>query len=112
VISTLLRMRGHEVTVATDGPSGVKAIEETIPDVALVDIGLPTFDGTELARRVRANTAAQRVVLIALTGYGLANERERALALGFDDFLVKPFDIALFEAAVARRRRTEASISP
>ena len=111
VISTLLRMRGHDVSVATDGPSGLKAIEDALPDVALVDIGLPTFDGIELARRVRLNARAQRVVLIALTGYGLANERERALALGFDDFLVKPFDVAVFEAAVARKRRKEASLS-
>jgi len=111
VISTLLRMRGHEVSVASDGPAGLKAIEETLPDVGLIDIGLPTFDGIELARRVRSNPAAQHVVLVALTGYGLANERERALATGFDDFLVKPFDVAVFESAVVHQRRKEAPIS-
>ena len=74
-------------------------------DIALVDIGLPGFDGAELARRVRQGTAGRDTILIALTGYGTPEDRERALAAGFDAFLVKPFDLPAFEAAIARVER-------
>lgn len=84
----LLRLAGHEVLQASDGPSGVALILSTSPDVALVDIGLPGFDGFEVARRVRAHGKAVR--LIAVSGYGQAEDRERALRAGFDDHLTKP----------------------
>ena len=105
VVSALLRMKGHEVTVAADGPAGLSAIDSVRADIALVDIGLPGFDGAELARRVRQGTASRGTILVALTGYGTPEDRERALAAGFDAFLVKPFDLPAFEAAIARVER-------
>ena len=99
VVAALLRMQGHEVTIAVDGPGGVAAIMDGNADVALVDIGLPGFDGIELARRVRAGDC--RLILIALTGYSSAEDRRKALDAGFDAFLVKPFDATAFESAVA-----------
>jgi signal transduction histidine kinase len=85
----LLRLEGHEVLQASDGPSGVALILSTDPDVALVDIGLPGFDGFEVARRVRAQSK-KPVRLIAVSGYGQAEDRERALRAGFDEHLTKP----------------------
>ena len=89
---------GHHVETAHDGPSGVALLLATRPDLALVDIGMPGFDGLELARRVRATDPGRSIRLVALTGYGGAEDRAAALAAGFDDYLVKPFDLARFRA--------------
>ncbi len=92
-LSMLLRIGGHEVHEADSGPSGVDRITGTRPDVAIVDIGLPGFDGYEVARRARAADATRSVRLVALTGYGQDEDRRHARAAGFDWFLVKPADM-------------------
>jgi CheY-like chemotaxis protein len=76
------------VTEATDGPGGLEAALRERPDIALVDVGLPGFDGYELARRLRAADAG--VYLVALTGYGQPDDRRQAMEAGFDAHLVKP----------------------
>jgi len=91
-LQQLLEFDGHTVTVAVDGESGVHAIVATLPDVALVDVGLPEMDGYAVARAVRADPRCADVTLVALTGYGQPADRERALAAGFDSHLVKPVD--------------------
>ena len=106
VVTTLLQIHGHEVTVAADGPSGYEAIVANAPDIGLLDIGLPGYDGAELASRVRQHAKGAHVILIALTGYGMPEDRARALGAGFDAFLVKPFDVAVFDAAVASAERS------
>jgi CheY-like chemotaxis protein len=88
-----LRQLGHKVETADDGLKGVEKLLETPPDVALVDIGLPGLDGYEVARRVRA-AIGQEVYLIALTGYGQAEDKRKALEAGFDVHLTKPADFA------------------
>jgi diguanylate cyclase len=87
-LQKVLEQQGHSVHAASDGPSGFDAITRVQPDVALIDIGLPGLDGYGLARRVRS--AGLTTYLIALTGYGLAEDRSRALASGFDAHLTKP----------------------
>jgi signal transduction histidine kinase/ActR/RegA family two-component response regulator len=79
---------GHSVTCAADGPSGLQALLASGPDVAFVDVGLPGFDGYEVARRARA--AGSRTRLVALTGYGQSTDKQRAVEAGFDEHLVKP----------------------
>jgi signal transduction histidine kinase/ActR/RegA family two-component response regulator len=98
----VLEREGHEVSVAHDGPSGVALILEARPDVALVDLGMPGFDGLELARRVRSQDARRTTRLVALTGYGGAEDRAAALDAGFDEYMVKPFDLERFRQALAR----------
>jgi len=98
----VLEGEGHDVSIAHDGPGGVDLILERRPDVALIDLGMPGFDGLEVARRVRAHDAQHAVRLIALTGYGGAEDRAAALAAGFDGYMVKPFDLAVFTEAVRR----------
>jgi CheY-like chemotaxis protein len=83
---------GHQVQVAHSGPDALAGLGTFQPDAALLDIGLPVMDGYELARHVRARVP--EVKLIALTGYGQANDRERTRAAGFDAHLVKPVSIA------------------
>jgi len=90
----LLRLLGHEVHEAADGASGVDAALQLAPDLTLVDIGLPGIDGYEVARRIRGTPAGGALHLIAVTGYGLPEDRERARAAGYDGHLVKPVDPA------------------
>jgi len=81
---------GHEVREARDGASGLALAAETHPDVALIDIGLPDVDGYEVARRLRAAPGGRRMGLIAITGYGQAEDQRRAYEAGFDAHLTKP----------------------
>jgi PAS domain S-box-containing protein len=102
MLRQLLENAGHEVHDAGDGPQGVDAALRLEPDVALIDVGLPELDGYEVARRIRAGTRRD-MLLVALTGYGLAEDRERALAAGFDLHLVKPVDFdKLFDVLATR----------
>ncbi len=89
-LAMLLRLYGHEVQTAHSGPIGLQAILAQKPDVALLDIGLPEIDGYEVARRVRDKL--DKIVLIAMTGYGQPEDRERTKDAGFDCHLIKPVD--------------------
>ncbi|HEY7521333.1 MAG TPA: ATP-binding protein [Methylomirabilota bacterium] len=90
VLLTSLKLDGHEVHEAADGRAGLEAALRLTPDVALIDVGLPGLDGYEVARQIRATDAGSSMVLVALTGYGQAEDRRRAVAAGFDVHLVKP----------------------
>lgn len=104
MIAGKLRARGCEVFEAADGLTGLALCMQVRPDVALLDVALPGIDGYELARRLRAQTATRSMRLIALTAYGRADDRARALEAGFDAHLVKPVGIdALLEAAEQRQ---------
>lgn len=94
MLATLLRLNGHRVDVAFDGPSGLSLIMQLRPQIVLCDIGLPGMDGFELTRRVRDSGQLPAPMMIALTGYNGANDRARALAAGFDHHMAKPADIA------------------
>ena len=92
-LAMLLRLEGHEVEVAYSAPETFEAVQRMRPEAVFLDIGLPQMDGYEIARRLRADPAAKRVHLIALTGYGQEHDRERAREAGFGAHLVKPADI-------------------
>jgi len=94
MMATMLDVYGYPVLQSADGLDGVQQALTQLPKVALVDIGLPGIDGYEVARRLRANPETQAMRLIALTGYGLAEDQRRVLEAGFDMHLVKPVDIA------------------
>jgi two-component system, sensor histidine kinase len=86
----VLRFSGHDVRTARDGASGLALAAEARPDVALIDIGLPDVDGYEVARRMRAAPGGRRIGLVAITGYGQAEDQRRAYEAGFDAHLTKP----------------------
>ena len=93
MMAMLLEAQDYTVATAIDGYDGLRQAAQALPDVALVDIGLPGIDGYEVARRMRADPATCGVRLIALTGYGQESDRERAIDAGFDAHLVKPVDM-------------------
>ncbi len=99
----LLELSGFEVETAMDGRAGLEAARRFQPDVVLCDIGLPGgMDGYAVARELRADDALRPVRLIALTGYGQAEDRLRAYAEGFDLHLTKPVDPALLPDLLAK----------
>jgi DNA-binding response OmpR family regulator len=98
-LRVVLQFWGWEVIVAHDGLGAVAAIREARPAVALVDIGLPDLDGHEVARLVRAEGAAPRL-LVALSGYGEERDRRRSRDAGFDQHLVKPVDPEVLRATL------------
>jgi CheY-like chemotaxis protein len=99
----LLEHAGHIVETAEDGPTGLAKLKAFQPEVALIDIGLPGLDGYAVARLVRERPETAGTRLVAITGYGQADDRQRALAAGFDQHVTKPVDPALLRDLLARR---------
>jgi CheY-like chemotaxis protein len=93
MLAEALGAYGHVIRTAHDGLQALNAAPEFQPDVALLDIGLPVIDGYELARRIRAHPALRHVRLVAVTGYGQEQDRQRSAAAGFAAHLVKPVDV-------------------
>jgi CheY-like chemotaxis protein len=99
-LAMLLGLQGHETRVALSGKEALAGAEGFAPDVALLDLGLPEMDGFELAARLRAMPQLAAIRLVALTGYGRSEDRQRTQAAGFDEHLVKPVDLAALARAL------------
>jgi CheY-like chemotaxis protein len=101
-----LERRGYTVLSAIDGEQAVSMAQAALPDVILMDLGLPGIDGWEATRRLKGSDATRRIPLIVLSAHAMPNEREMALAAGGDDFDTKPvqFDqlLAKIEALLAK----------
>ena len=114
MMSELLELSGFECHTASTGRMGVDVINELRPDVALIDIGLPELDGLEVARLLRQDPRNDKLLMIALTGYGQREDREAARRAGFDTHLVKPVDFevlhGLLRAQADKRTRIEPSL--
>jgi PAS domain S-box-containing protein len=91
-LSMLLEITGNKTYVAHDGVEAVGAVEKYRPQVVLLDIGLPKLDGHEVCRRIREQPWGKNIVVIALTGWGQADDRRKSQAAGFNGHLVKPVD--------------------
>ena len=107
-LAMLLRTAGAEVHVAHDGPAALAEFERSEPDVVLLDIGMPEMDGCEVARRLREISPADRVALVALTGWGQDEDRRRVREAGFDHHLVKPVDLASLQSLLTSLARARA----
>jgi CheY-like chemotaxis protein len=90
MLHAALEFGGHEVREARDGKSGLALAAQALPDVAVIDLGLPDMDGFEVARRLRSTQGKRRLSLVALTGFGGPDDQRRALDAGFDVHLTKP----------------------
>jgi CheY-like chemotaxis protein len=88
----LLRLAGHEVRSAYNGPTALALAVDFHPSLVLLDIGMPGMDGYEAARQMRANHDLQHLILVALTGWGQERDKRRSKEAGFDYHMVKPVD--------------------
>ena len=102
-LQMLLTLAGHEVETSEDAAGALDKLRVFQPEIALIDIGLPGVDGYALARRVRETPEARAIYLVALTGYGQAEDRKMALAAGFDAHMTKPVDPDKLCAFLAER---------
>jgi len=100
-LGSLLQLEGHTVLVTYTSTDALARLAEFKPDIALLDIGLPEIDGYEIARRIRSSPDHRHVRLIALTGYGQAEDRQRAKTSGFDAHLVKPVEFSALQRVLA-----------
>lgn len=93
MLSRRLARRGYEIVLAVDGETGVDVARSTMPDLILMDMSLPVVDGWEATRRLKADAALKHIPVIALTAHAMANDREKALEAGCDDYDTKPIDL-------------------
>jgi CheY-like chemotaxis protein len=100
-LGTILKIAGHEVTLAHDGEQALALAAELRPEVVLLDIGLPKIDGYEVARRLRLDPRNEGMLMVAVTGYGKEEDRYRGQAAGFHHHLVKPVDLGALQALLA-----------
>jgi signal transduction histidine kinase len=100
-LSMLLRLSGHQVETAYDGPGALEQAANHPPDVILLDIGLPGMNGLEVARRIRESERLRHLVLVALTGYGQEEDRQRSQEAGFDAHFVKPVELEELQKLLA-----------
>jgi two-component system CheB/CheR fusion protein len=97
----VLRLSGHKVHVAAEGPEALALARRLLPEVVFIDIGLVGMDGNEVARRLRGEAELSGAVLVALTGWVGPEERQRSLEAGFDHHLYKPADLRAVEQLMA-----------
>ncbi len=107
MLAMFLESLGHRVILEQHPYAALDRARNEAPDVCLLDIGLPGIDGNELARRLRSQPETAQALLVAVTGYGQEQDRETALAAGFDHHLAKPVDsarlISLLDSLAGRR---------
>jgi CheY-like chemotaxis protein len=96
-LAELLQLIGHETRTAYDGLEAVAAAASFRPAVVLLDIGLPKLDGHEAARKIREQPWSEGMVLVALTGWGHEDDRQKSREAGFDAHLVKPVEFEVLK---------------
>jgi CheY-like chemotaxis protein len=107
-LAMLLEFGGHETHKAHDGLAALEAVERLRPDAVLLDIGLPGLNGYEVCRRIRQASWGKRMTLVALTGWGQDEDRDRSRDAGFDAHMVKPVDFDALLALLAAVRPADA----
>jgi two-component system cell cycle response regulator DivK len=93
MLSRRLERRGYQVVIAVDGEQGVAMAQSEAPDLILMDLSLPTLDGLEAARQLKAAPETQAIPIIALTAHAMVGDREKAIEAGCDDYDTKPIEL-------------------
>jgi CheY-like chemotaxis protein len=104
-LAALVRTLGGEARTAADGAGAVKSAREFLPDVILLDIGMPGMDGYETCRRIREHPSGHHAFIVAITGWGQDGDKLRAAESGFDAHLTKPADPAMLQRLLAEGAR-------
>jgi CheY-like chemotaxis protein len=102
-LGMILEMEGHDVRTAYDARRALEMAKMHVPDAILLDIGLPGTDGYELAQQIRALPALDKVLLVAVTGFGQDQDRRRAEQASFNAHLVKPVEPGILKALLEQR---------
>jgi CheY-like chemotaxis protein/two-component sensor histidine kinase len=102
-LSALLQMKGHEVQTARDGQEAVDTVPSFLPDVILMDVGMPILNGLDATRRIRQMRCGADIFIVALTGWGQASDVQKSAEAGCSAHLIKPVDIAVLEELLANR---------
>jgi two-component system cell cycle response regulator DivK len=102
LIHEVLENSDLTVVEAENGEEALNMIVHERPDIVLLDIQLPVFDGYEVLRRVRSDPKLDKLPVIALTAYAMQQDREKAFAAGFDDYVTKPIDAAVLRVRVRK----------
>lgn len=105
MMGALLALWGHRPRLVADGPAGLDAAAQEMPDVVLLDLGLPGIDGFEVARRLRRGPGGQEVLIVAVTAFRGEEHRRQAQEAGFDKYLMKPVDIETLRLVLAQAPR-------
>ena len=107
MLSRRLERKGYEVVIALDGQAGMDVARATTPDLILMDMSLPVVDGWEATRQLKADPVLKQIPVIALTAHAMANDREKALEAGCNDYDTKPIELprllAKIDALLAAR---------
>ncbi|MGE8488353.1 MAG: ATP-binding protein, partial [Paraburkholderia nemoris] len=111
-LAMLLELKGHEVRIAYDGPQALAVAPRLAPHLALIDLAMPKMDGYATLEALRAMPALSDTVFAAMTGFGHASDRERTQSAGFHAHLVKPVELALFEAVLEQAETRRRPRSP
>ena len=93
MLSRRLLKKGFEIIIAVDGAEGVEKTINEKPDLVLMDMSLPVMDGWEATKNLKANNETAKIPIIALTAHAMAQDKEKALAAGCDDYDTKPIDL-------------------
>jgi CheY-like chemotaxis protein len=93
MLSRRLQRKGYEILLAIDGADGIAVAKASVPDLILMDMSLPVMDGWEATRRLKTDQALRHIPVIALTAHAMANDREKALEAGCDDYDTKPIEL-------------------
>jgi CheY-like chemotaxis protein len=104
-LAMMLRLLGNEIKTAHDGLEAMAEAERFRPDVILMDVGMPRLNGLEATRQIREQEWGREFIIIALTGWGQDNDRERSREAGCDGHLVKPVNLADLEAVLSQIRK-------
>lgn len=110
-LAMLLRLQGHVADTAHDGEAALRAVASADPEVVFLDLGMPGMDGYEVATRLRMQRDASRLTLVALTGWGQADDRRRTRAAGFDHHLTKPVNLDALERILQQRLHEDRAAS-
>ena len=104
-LATILQLLGHATLCVSDPHKVIEAVDAFVPDIVFLDIGMPGLSGYEVARRLRLHPTGKNVTLVALTGWGQAEDRKHTTEAGFDHHLVKPADLAAIQRICAQVSR-------
>ncbi len=100
MVTRRLEWEGYQIISAEDGATAVELSETELPDLILMDLGLPILNGWQAAQRIKATPSTQHIPIIALTAYALTEDRDKCIAVGCDDYESKPINFARLQAKI------------